>query len=493
MYRLMLYYLILLLGVAVLFSFLQVLPFNPLVLISSIFFLIFICWVTNTIFAKVFKAVTNVESVYISALILALIVTPANSLHDFIFLGWVGVLAMASKYIVAISKKHIFNPVALAVALTAIAINQSASWWVGNALMVPFVLVGGLLIVRKTRRFDLVWAFLLTCLITTFSFSLLKGVDLLTITRQVILVSPLLFFAFVMLIEPLTTPPTKKLQMIYGALVGFLFNPQIHVFSIYSTPELALLLGNIFSYLVSPKEKLVLKLKAKVQIAADIYHFVFQPDKKLAFLPGQYLEWTLGHQNPDSRGNRRYFTIASSPKADDIGIGIKFYDKSSSFKKSLLSMNIGDEIVAGQLAGEFTLPKDPHKKLVFIAGGIGITPFRSIIKYLLDTNQKRQIVLFYSNKTAAEIVYTDLFNQGVEQLGMKIVYTLTDSTQVPPNWPSRVGYLNEQMIKEEVGDYKERLFYLSGPHSMVTAFEKVLKDMGLKSNQIKIDFFPGFA
>ena len=92
---------------------------------------------------------TNVESTYISALILALIITPLQSYNDLWFLGWAAVLAMASKYILGIKGKHLFNPVAFAVALTYFTINQSASWWVGNATMLPFVLVGGLLVVRK--------------------------------------------------------------------------------------------------------------------------------------------------------------------------------------------------------------------------------------------------------------------------------------------------------------------------------------------------------
>src|SRR6185312_15985443 len=131
MYRVVLYYLILLLGVAFIFCFLGILPYNPLLLLVSVLFLVAVSWVTNKIFAYVFHAPANVESVYISALILALILSPIKSIADLPLLFWAAVLAMASKYILAINKKHIFNPVAVAVVLTAFGFNGSASWWVG--------------------------------------------------------------------------------------------------------------------------------------------------------------------------------------------------------------------------------------------------------------------------------------------------------------------------------------------------------------------------
>ena len=119
-------------------------------------------------------------------------------------------------------------------------------------------------------------------------------------------------------------------------MVGILASPQVHFGSIYLTPEQAILIGNVFSFLVSPKGRLVLKLKEKIKIAPDIYDFIFTPSQKLSFAPGQYMEWTLGHDNPDSRGNRRYFTLASAPTESTLRLGVKFYPQSSSYKQSML-------------------------------------------------------------------------------------------------------------------------------------------------------------
>jgi len=208
------------------------------------------------------------------------------------------------------------------------------------------------------------------------------------------------------------------------------------------------------------------------------------------------MEWTFAHKKPDNRGNRRYFTLASSPTELTVRIGLKFYPEMSSYKQNLLSMKQNDIIVASQRAGDFTLSRNKKQKLVFIAGGIGITPFRSMLKYLLDTNnlkERRDIVLFYSNKKIEDVAYTDVLDYAYETLGIKTVYTLTDTESLPTNWLGEKGFIDANMIRKYVPDFMERKFYISGPHMMVATFEKMLRDMGIKSSSIKIDFFPGFV
>jgi len=368
--------------------------------------------------------------------------------------------------------------------MTAIFLQSGASWWIGTTWMVPFVLVGGLLIVRKVKRFSLVSSYFSISIIVISGVSIFLGNNLLVVIKNLILETPILFFAFVMLPEPQTTPPGKMRQMIYGGLVGFLSR---------FTPETALLAGNIFSYIISPKEKLLLEFKEKNKIAPDIYDLVFRGKSKMNFLPGQYMEWTYAHKNPDSRGTRRYFTIAASPTEENLRIGVRFSPNGSSFKKALISLKKDDLIVASQLAGEFVLPKDQNKKLIFIAGGIGVTPYRSMIKYLLDTKQRRDIILFYSNKLVSDIVYRDIFDEASQKSGIKTVYTLTDTDNVPQGWQGEIGFMDAKMIAKEVPDFKERIFYISGPHSMVDTFEEVLKEMGISKSKIKTDFFPGYA
>lgn len=498
MYRLVLYALIFLVALAIPLSVYNKVPFSTTDLLYSIIAIFTVSFITNKIFSWAFDVPTNVESVYISALILILIVTPTTTSDPTSYLSfvcWVSALTMASKYLFALNKKHIFNPVAIAAVITAYTINQSPSWWVGTTYMAPFVAIVGFLIVRKIRRSDLVLSFLFVSILVTILPGIINNssVPVLTNLYRAIFQSPILFLAVFMLTEPLTTPPTRLMRIIYGSIVGLLFFPNIHIGSVYLTPEFALIIGNLFAYIVSPKERLLLALKEKFNIAKDTYEFSFIGGEKLSFLPGQYLEWTLKHRDPDSRGNRRYFTVSSSPTEDTLKLGVKFYPELSSFKNKLLFLNKGDTIIASQCAGEFVMPKDIKTKLVFIAGGIGITPFRSMIKYCIDKNERRDIVLLYSNKKVEDIAYKNILNEAELKNGIKTLYVVTDEKQNTQNINMRNGYIDANMIQKEIPDFKERTFYISGPHSMISMFEKTISDIGVPKGRIKVDFFPGFA
>ncbi len=493
MYRLVMYFVFILWAIALVFSFFGILPFQPLWMALSALLIIAVCWVTNQAFAALFKAPVNAESFYITAFILMVVLTPvasADALSYWAFLALVSALAIASKFILAIGKKHIFNPAAFGLAAGALAMSAyGGAWWLGTAAMLPFVLVGGFLVARKIKRWDLVLSFIVAAFASVAVTTWARGFDPLAAVQRSLIDSPIFFFAFIMITEPITTPPARAMRVVYGALVGALFAPAVHIGSIHSTPELVLLVGNMFSYIVSPKAKLMLALKEKKQIGPDLYDLSFTADRPLKFKPGQYLEWTLGHEHPDTRGNRRYFTIASSPTESEIHMGVKFYPQASSFKKTLLDLKPGDKIVASQLAGEFTLPSDPAQKLAFIAGGIGVTPFRSIIKNLIDTNDHRDAVLFYSARNPTELVYKEIFDQAAAY-GLRTEYIVHDTT---PEWPGKTGYITPELIMAAAPDYKERMFYISGPHAMVTIFKAALKNLGVPRGHIKVDYFPGFV
>lgn len=496
MYRTVLYVLFFFFGASVVLSIFKLLPYTPIDLIGSLFIILVVSWLTNIIFSYVYEAPTNVESIYVTALILFFIITPAQGgvySQFFPLAFWASVWAMASKYIFAIGKKHIFNPAAIAVVITAFTINESASWWIGTPNMLPFVLLGGVLIIRKIRRADLVWTFIASAFATIIVLGILKGSNVPNTLLRTLTDSAFFFFLFIMVTEPLTAPTTRWLRISFGILVGFLSAPLVHIGSVYSTPELALVIGNIFAYIVSPKEKLFLQLKERVKIGTDTFDFIFLKDRNFSFRPGQYMEWTLKHRDTDTRGNRRYFTLASSPTEEEIHLGVKFYPEPSSFKNRLLALPIGGEIIASQKSGDFVLPIDKEGGLVFIAGGIGVTPFRSMVQYLLDTREKRDITLFYSNRTIDDISYKEVFEEARAKLGIKTIYAVTDKEQVLLSPFMKSGFINAQMIAREVPDFLNKIYYISGPHGMVNTFEETLKSMGVPNKNIKIDFFPGFA
>ena len=491
MYRLVLWWLVALVGAAAGLSVLGVLHFNAGYILASALFLVAVSVLANELFARILHVAPNTESVYITALILALIISPTDTFSNLGFLAWAAVLSTACKYLVAFRRRHLFNPAAFAVVLTSFVLGHSATWWVGSTPLIPLVVVGGFLVVRKTRQWDVIWAFSLAVLATLAAASAVQGTAVLGSAREMAVASPLFFFAFAMLTEPLTAPSTRTARLWYGALVGFLFTPLVHFGPFAFTPELALLAGNLFAYAVGPKTNLLLTLRGRRKLAAGSYEFAFEGDRALSFRPGQYLEWTLPHDSADNRGVRRYLTVASSPADRVIRVGVRFSPESSTFKRRLLEMKRNDKLFAGHLAGNFVLPRDPAEKLVFIAGGIGVTPFASMIRDLLARGERRPITVLFGNLTASDIAYKDLLEQADEELGIRTVHVLSDVGSLPNDWTGRTGFIDDSVVREEVPDYKERTFYISGPPPMVKACRKALGRLGVRGSRIRTDYFPG--
>jgi ferredoxin-NADP reductase len=489
MYRLLVYGLLLIAAIAIAFSATGRLTISTSDLIIDLGLLSAVCYLVDRVLAKIWQAVPNQESWLITALILFFILPPALSATTAAAIAITGFVAIASKYIVARHNKHLFNPAAFGAAVIGLTGLLHASWWVGNTAMWPYVLIFGLLVVRKIRHFSLLLSFVGVTLVVTFISFAMQGQHIGPNIKPVLLASPLIFLGTIMLTEPYTMPARRFQQMIFGGLVGALygFHPQVLGFYVY--PETALVLGNIYAYAVNPKLKLKLVLKEVQPMSDRVSNYIFESPKKLDFVPGQYMDWTLPGVVFDGRGNRRTFTIASAPSENEIMLGAKFYEPSSAYKKKLRSLKPGETVVTGQIAGNFILPNDQSQKLLFIAGGIGITPFRSMLKYLIDTEQKRDTTVIYLVSNPREVSYRDVLDQAADK-GMKIIPILTaPSTEA---WEGVQGQLNEEVLAQYVPDLSERKAYISGPQVMVTQTKRLLQKTGVKRAKIVSDYFSGY-
>lgn len=487
-YRLVLYGLLALVVWATLASLIEEVPFEWYEILGSVAWLITVCVAVNFTAAKFLNIPRNQESDYITALILTLILLPAQEVNDFLILAVAGSIAMLSKYFLVYGKRHIFNPAALGAFSVALLFDYYPAWWVGTFFLVPLVFVGGQLILRKMKRYLMVSVFMTIyvgyLIFNYFNRDLSNGLfDVIWIGLTA---TPVLFFAYIMLTEPSTSPHRLPQMLIYAAVVGVLYS----VTDLGLAPEEALLIGNLAAFIMSPGRRLELSLADKKTEAKDIYSYIFRTKHLPKFTAGQYMEWTLPMARADTRGNRRYFTISSSPTEDNLMFTAKQSNPGSSFKAELSKLHQGDKMLAYQIEGTFTLPKDSSKKLAFLAGGIGATPFRSIIKYLLDTQQKRDTVLLYSANDADEFAFDDLFKQATS-VGVATHYAVSGAA--PNDWLGFKGQVNRQMIKAAIPDYKERVFYVSGPYGFVATMRHTLLGMGLKSKQIKVDYFPGYT
>ena len=148
-------------------------------------------------------------------------------------------------------------------------------------------------------------------------------------------------------------------------------------------------------------------------------------------------------------------------------------------------------IFGSHIEGSFTLPTDRREKLAFIAGGIGITPFRSMVQDLLDRREERSIVLLYGNNRLDEIAYASVFDRAERELGLRTIYAVVEDAA--PDGNIYRGFIDEALIEREIPDFQERIFYISGPRAMVLRFQCALKELGVARSRIKVDFFPGFA
>ena len=155
-------------------------------------------------------------------------------------------------------------------------------------------------------------------------------------------------------------------------------------------------------------------------------------------------------------------------------------------------MKVGEKISAAHLAGGFVLPKKKETKLVFIAGGIGITPFRSMIHYLLDMKEKRPITVLYANKTQADVAYKDIFDRARAELGIKTVYSLSRRKD------AGAGYGERPRSTRRSSRARSRIIAIApstfqGRMRWWMRFKKTLVEMGVSRLKIKSDFFPGFV
>ncbi len=488
MYRLLVYALGTLATLSVMLAFFGQLSSSPLQLIGSLFLLVTAAYLSDRGFGRLFNTPTNMESSLISALILFLIVEPAHSFLAAIALVLAGALSSISKFLIAWNGRHLFNPAAFAATVLSLTGLQEVSWWIGSSLFWPVALLLGLAIVYKVRRFGLFTTFVavgvgLQCLLFWQS-GQLQVINII----PVLISSPLIFFSAFMLTEPATMPPTRNWQLVFAALVAVLYvtAPPIGPFVVY--PEVALLVGNLFAFLVSPKLRVRLTLTQIQKISDRVYNYVFLPEHRFRFLPGQHMQWTLPRVPYDSRGNRRTFTIASSPTESTVQLGVKFYQPTSKFKAAFGRLKPGDEVFASQLGGNFTLQGNQTKKLAFIAGGIGITPFRSMVQYIVDNHIQADIVLLYAVSDPQELAYDKTF-KAAAKYGVRTVPVVTNSRHHGPHITAK---LNTELIAQTIPDYSQRICYISGPDAMVTSTKQQLRSLGVARRNIKTDHFSGY-
>lgn len=224
---------------------------------------------------------------------------------------------------------------------------------------------------------------------------------------------------------------------------------------------------------------MLLRLKHKHNETLDTITFVFESDKPVTWQAGQYGIYRLEHPNADDRKSRRFFTIAAPPFEGTPQITTRITEKRSTFKTALNALEIGGEIELVKVGGDFVM-EDPAAQHVMIAGGIGITPYHSIIRQLDHDGSPINVTLLYANRTEDFVFKPVLDEITSRHESFKVKYFVE---------PQRI---DAEAFRAASANLTDPTYWISGPEPMVEAFEKLLDELGITKDRIKTDFFPGY-
>ena len=217
----------------------------------------------------------------------------------------------------------------------------------------------------------------------------------------------------------------------------------------------------------------------------DVKSFQLFRPSTFEYKAGQFMFVTI----PSETGElKKHFTISSSPTEKDF---IEFTKKltGSQYSNALDSLKIGETINIDAPYGNFVLDKT-IEKIGMLSGGIGITPLRSMCKYSTDLKLKLNIILLYGNNSLEEIAFKEEMDKlSKENKNLKVVYTLNN---FPSYWNGYTGFIDANMLKKEIPDYKSRIFYTCGPPAMVEAMKKLLGKLNFPKEKIRIENFSGY-
>jgi ferredoxin-NADP reductase len=231
-------------------------------------------------------------------------------------------------------------------------------------------------------------------------------------------------------------------------------------------------------------------IKEKREVAKETLMVVFDlGGEEVDFTPGQYFWVELpdrGHQ--DERGLRRHISIVTSPTERGV-LGLATRLRDTAFKRTLAELEVGDEVQVEEPKGSYLLPEDTDRDYVFVAGGIGITVFRSMLRYIADKGLPYRITLVYSNRDRESAAFLDELAELEAQIdGLRVVLTMTDD----PGWDGESRRVDEGMLRDHLGELDRYTFFVAGPPGMAKGVEAVLQEAGVDEDSLHIGSFAGY-
>jgi len=234
-----------------------------------------------------------------------------------------------------------------------------------------------------------------------------------------------------------------------------------------------------------------IRLKERRQETADVISFVFDLNNQpLEYRPGQYAFFELDELAvPDERGKRRHFTLSSSPTERGV-VMVTTRIRGSGFKETLRLAPLELQLTMEPPRGLFVLPAEEARRHIFIAGGIGVTPYRSILRQAADSNTPVRALMLYLHRSTEEIIFGRELKEIAEEMA---TFSFKDITDDPyPGWEREWRDRKSRLVLDYVPERERSIFWISGPPPMVDAFKDVILNIGLSEDSIRTDSFSGY-
>ena len=234
------------------------------------------------------------------------------------------------------------------------------------------------------------------------------------------------------------------------------------------------------------------QLESYREVATGTMAFYFEKPEGFQFKAGQFINLMLiDPPETDAKGNRRTFSLASAPHEQHLMVATRMRD--TAFKRVLKTMPYGTAVKMQGPFGSLTLQESAKRSVVMLAGGIGITPFRSIILQANQDLHTQPLLLFYSNRRPADGPFLEeLRNLEKTNSNYRFIGTITQSEEKDQTWLGETGPIKKDMLAKYVGDLKASVYYLAGPEGMVAAMQKMLNEAGVDRESIKSEEFAGY-
>lgn len=235
-----------------------------------------------------------------------------------------------------------------------------------------------------------------------------------------------------------------------------------------------------------------LTLTRKETVAEGTLALYFEKPDGFTFTAGQCAKWQLNDPpQTDDEGNSRYFTLASTPDEPELMLATRIRD--SAFKQVLSSLEPGATLTLKGPYGDFILPDDAKRNLVFITGGIGITPVRSMMLHAIANKLPQRMTLFYANRRPEDAAFLDELTQAcAHSANATLVATMSQAAQSSVPWQGEQGYVDQAMLARHLSDIKEPIYYLDGPPELVAAMKDLLDQAGVDVDQVRSEEFAGY-